>query len=100
MATHIPATPPVPAAPPDYDRRRIIERPDGFYWQDKETGKTYGPFETLREAVQDMEYNAEADSEYEPGETLHEAEDELGIADWIDEETGLPSEQPHHIEDH
>ena len=28
----------------------------------------------------------------EPGETLQEAEDEIGIADWIDPETGEPAE--------
>jgi hypothetical protein len=27
-----------------------------------------------------------------PGETLQEAEDEIGIADWIDPETGEPAE--------
>jgi hypothetical protein len=35
-----------------------------------------------------MEYNAESD--YEPGETVEEAEDELGISDWIDPDTGDP----------
>ncbi|MBI2314164.1 MAG: hypothetical protein HYU77_16865 [Betaproteobacteria bacterium] len=91
----------IPVTPPDYDKTRVIERPDGFYWQSKETDRTYGPFATLLEAIQDMEYNADAeDTDYEPGETLHEAEDELGIADWIDEDTGLPSEQLHRLEDH
>lgn len=88
----------IPETPPEYDRTRIIERPDGFYWQDKETDKVFGPFQTLLEAVQDMEYSA--DSDYEPGETLGEAESELGIADWNDPETGLPAEETHHIEDH
>lgn len=92
---------PIPVTTPDYDRTRIIERPDGVYWQDKETDQTYGPFATLMQAIQDMEYNADADdTDYEPGESLHEAEDELGIADWIDEDTGLPSEQIHRLEDH
>lgn len=91
---------PIPETPPDYDKARVIERPDGFYWQDKETDQTYGPFASLLEAVQDMEYNAESDSDYAPGESLQEAENELGIADWVDEETGLPAEQIHHIEEH
>jgi hypothetical protein len=38
-----------------------------------------------------MEYSA--DSDYEPGESLEEAEDELGISDWIDPDTGLPAEE-------
>jgi hypothetical protein len=87
----------IPETRPDYDATRIIERPDGFYWQDKETGEAFGPFPTLWEAVQDMEYNAESD--YEPGESLQEVETELGIADWTDPDTGLPAEESPHIED-
>lgn len=78
---------------------RIIERPDGFYWEDRETGEEYGPFATLLEAETDME--AGAGSEYEPGESLEEAESEIGIADWIDPDTGVPAEESvPHIEDH
>jgi hypothetical protein len=40
-----------------------------------------------------MEYNA--DSDYEPGETVEEAEDEIGISDWIDPDTGEPVEDSH-----
>ena len=83
----------VPETPPDYDHARIIERPDGFYWVDADTSEEYGPFPSLLEAVQDMEYNAESD--YEPGETIEEAEDEIGISDWIDPDTGEPGEQAH-----
>lgn len=82
---------------PEADQARIIERPDGFYWQDKTTDQVYGPFPTLLDAIQDMEYNDESD--FEPGETLEEAESELGIADWIDPETGLPGEESHHLGD-
>ena len=74
---------------------RILERPDGFYWLESESGEENGPFATLLEAEQDMEYNA--DSDFEPGETLEEAEEELGISDWIDPETGIPAEETHHI---
>lgn len=79
---------------PEYDRSRIIERPDGFYWHDKVSDRTFGPFSTLLAAIQDMDYNDESD--YEPGETLEEAEAELGISDWIDPETGLPGEESPH----
>jgi hypothetical protein len=85
--------PAIPETSPDYDRTRIIERPDGCYWLDADTGEEYGPFASLLEAVQDMEYNAESD--YEPGETVEEAEDEIGISDWIDPDTGEPGEEPH-----
>lgn len=81
----------IPETPPDYDRTRIVERPDGFYWQAREGGREYGPFATLLEAVQDMEEGGEAASE--PGETLAEAEDEIGIADYADPDTGEPAEE-------
>jgi len=81
----------IPATAPDYDRTRLIERPDGFYWQSKAGDQEFGPFATLLEAVQDMQYRE--DSALEPGETLEEAEAELKIAEWIDPETGLPAEE-------
>ena len=81
----------IPETPPDYDTTRVIERPDGFYWQSKSGGRESGPFPTLLEAVQDMQYRDNA--EIEPGETLEEAEADLGIADWIDPETGGPAEE-------
>lgn len=88
----------IPETRPDFDKTRIIERPDGFYWVNQETEQQYGPFTTLLEAAQDMSYNATA---LETGETLLEAEDEIGINDWIDPDTGEPAEETHtHIEDH
>jgi len=30
---------------------------------------------------------------YEPGETLAEAETEIGMSDWVDPDTGLPAEE-------
>jgi hypothetical protein len=50
-------------------------------------------------AVQDMQRRDE--SEIEPGESLAEAEAEIGIADWVDPETGEPAEENvPRIEDH
>ena len=81
----------IPETVPDYDRTRIIERPDGVYWRPRGANREYGPFDTLLEAVQDMQL---ADDEAaEPGETLEEAEAEIGIADWIDPESGEPAEE-------
>ena len=89
----------IPETAPDFDASRVIERPDGFYWQDPATGETFGPFPTLLDAVNDMGYSA--DAEPEPGETLREAEDEIGVSDWIDPETGEPAEeQVPRIEEH
>lgn len=83
-----------PASAPD-DQAHLIERPDGFYWQDTASGKMYGPFPTLLEAMEDMQY--QEDSDYEEGESLQEAEAEIGISDWIDPDTGELAEgsSPH-----
>ncbi len=76
---------------------RIVERPDGFYWLDPDSGEEIGPFATLAEAVADME-SAAADIDVP---TLDEAENEIGINDWIDPDTGLPAEEfAPHLEDH
>ena len=68
------------------EQARLIERPDGFYWQNKFSEKLYGPFSTLIEAMEDTQYQEE--SNYEEGESLLEAEAEIGIADWVDPDTG------------
>jgi hypothetical protein len=89
----------IPETIPDYDATRMIERPDGFYWQARHGAREYGPFTTLLEAVQDMQgFDEEA---LEPVETLQEAESEIGISDWVDPETGEPAEQDgRYLEDH
>ena len=85
----------VPAQKPEDDRARIIERPDGYYWRAEDRGTEYGPFPTLAQAVADMQSSDESefDTPYEPGESLAEAEDEIGISGWIDPETGQPAEE-------
>ncbi|HXZ48821.1 MAG TPA: hypothetical protein VEG27_07350 [Usitatibacter sp.] len=90
----------IPETPPEYDETRVVERPDGFYWQTKDGAREYGPFATLLEAVQDMQAQPEEEV-LEPGETLEEAEAEIGISDWIDPETGEPAEQDgRYLEEH
>jgi hypothetical protein len=90
-----------PVSLPDYDKTRIIERPDGFFWLNQETSEEFGPFATLLQAIEDMEYNANADSGYEPVEPLAALEQELGLADWVDMETGeLAEDTQIRIEDH
>ena len=85
----------VPAQKPEDDRARIIERPDGFYWRAEDRGAEYGPFPTLAQAAADMRSSdeSECDTTYEPGESLAEAEDEIGISGWIDPDTGQPAEE-------
>ena len=81
----------IPAPKPEDDRARVLERPDGFYWRAEDGGAEYGPFPSLAEATADMQTADE--SAYEPGETLAEAEDEIGISGWIDPDTGEPAEE-------
>lgn len=88
----------IPQTTADYDATRIVERPDGFYWQEKDGNREYGPFATLLEAVEDMQ--AVEDGAPEPGETVEEAEAEIGMANWIDPDTGQPAEEERpHIDD-
>jgi len=81
----------IPETAPEFDGTRLIERPDGFYWQSKAGTEEFGPFATLLAAVQDMQAREEA--EPEPGETVQEAEAEIGMSDWTDPETGEPAEE-------
>jgi hypothetical protein len=79
---------------------RILERPDGFYWESKESKELRGPFQTRGEAEADMLAGGGA-PEFEPEDTLQEAESELGISEWIDPDTGGPAEDNvPRIEDH
>jgi hypothetical protein len=96
---------PAPASQESLDtgdlRDRVIERPDGFYWESKKKGQTYGPFTTLAEAEADMLSGGAAAADDLEAESLQEAESELGISEWIDPDTGGPAEDNvPHIEDH
>jgi hypothetical protein len=39
----------IPQTTPEFDHTRIIERPSGFFWQETDGGREYGPFATLLE---------------------------------------------------
>lgn len=69
---------------------QIMLRPDGYYWLAPDGRQQFGPFESRELALADMSVSDELAPE--PGETLQEAEDEIGIADWIDPETGAPAQ--------
>jgi hypothetical protein len=78
----------------------ILKRPDGFYWRPK-SGELRGPFVTRAEAEADRLAGGAADGEFEAGESLQEAESEIGMAEWIDPDTGVPAEDSvPRIEDH
>jgi len=77
---------------------RILARPDGYYWLAPDGRQEIGPFDTYAEALADMDSGDAAG--WTPGETLAEAESEIGVADWIDGDSGSPAEgqAPTHIE--
>lgn len=69
---------------------QIMARPDGYYWRAPGSKQEFGPFASLEDALADMQsFDEESPA---PGETLQEAESELGISDWIDPDTGEPAE--------
>lgn len=70
---------------------RIISRPDGHHWLSLDGRREFGPFDSFDEALSDMQADAE-ETAMEPGETLQEAELELGMSDWIDPDSGEPAE--------
>ena len=73
---------------------RISSRPDGYYWQALDGRQEIGPFETFAEAMADMDSGDAAG--WVPGETLAEAESEIGVSDWIDPDSGVPAEGQAH----
>lgn len=80
---------------------RILQRPDGYYWESKQTKELRGPFETRAEAEADLLAGGAPAEEFEPNDTLEEAESELGISQWIDPDSGVPAEDNvPRIEDH
>ena len=77
----------------------LVQHPDGWYWLADSGRQQFGPYASADEALAEMA--AAGEETIEPGETLNEAEDELGIADWLDPETGELAEGTHtRIEDH
>jgi hypothetical protein len=83
-----------PTAAPD---PKLLERPDGIYWQAAEGEEAFGPFETYELARADF---LRGDEERPaPGETLEDAEAELGLNSWVDEDTGevAQGQSPPHL---
>ncbi|MFO1200415.1 MAG: hypothetical protein U1E86_25960 [Burkholderiaceae bacterium] len=92
----------IPTTPAAFDSARIIERPDGFYWESLEDGREYGPFATLVETVLDMQSMSD-DEEVEGDDVddVREAGEALGVPQWIDPETGhLADDEWTRTEDH
>jgi hypothetical protein len=88
-----------PPVPEGEGLAQVMARPDGYYWRAPNSKQEFGPFQSVELALADMQA---ADGQApEPGETLQEAESELGIADWIDPQTGELAEglSPPHLDD-
>jgi hypothetical protein len=77
----------------------IVDRPDGYYWVGPDGEGDFGPYETYELAQ--VARDAVDDEALAPGDALLEAEREIGIADWIDAETGEPAEgqSPPHLQE-
>lgn len=69
---------------------RVFSRPNGYFWLAPDGRQEVGPFDSLAEAMADMD-SGDA-SGWTPGETLAEAESEIGVADWIDPDSGALAE--------
>ena len=69
---------------------QLMHHPDGYYWVTPDGKQEFGPFENLELALADMQSASEGSAE--PGETLQEAENEIGVSDWIDPDTGQLAE--------
>jgi hypothetical protein len=82
----------VTPSPSEDDQDQVVERPDGFYWQDLLSKKLHGPFPTRPDAMHEM--HARNGDSYEEDDTLDDAdaETEIGMANWVDPETGELSE--------
>ena len=79
----------IPETRSDYDNITVIERPDGFYWQEKGEERESGPFPTFLEAIQDIDARTEMSPDV-AGEVLAEAESEFGVSEWIDASASFP----------
>jgi hypothetical protein len=86
-------------SPVDDETSRVVARPDGFYWVADDGRQEFGPFATAVLAQAALREGIE--TALESGESIAEAEAEIGIAEWVDPDTGEPAEEvATRIEDH
>jgi len=81
------------------DSQDLVRHPDGYYWLGRGGRLQIGPYATAEEALADLHRADDGDIEAE--ESLPEAEQALGLSDWLDPDTGGLAEATHtRIEDH
>jgi len=85
-------------SPPD--SHALVKHPDGYYWLGADGRMQIGPYATAEEALADLHKDGDDDA-IEPDELLCEAEQALGLSDWLDPDTGELAEGTHtRLEDH
>ena len=92
-----------PAAPPVPLDVEVVERADGYYWISPDRRREVGPYASAADAAEDGAGLVGLDvvDGGEQADGLAQAEDALGIAGWIDPDTGEPSEEERpRLEDH
>lgn len=79
----------------------IVDRPDGYYWLSPDGRQEFGPYESHELAQAAGRAAGAEDATQASVEELEQAEREIGIADWIDPETGEPAEgqSPPHLQE-
>jgi hypothetical protein len=79
---------------------RIVRHPDGYYWRSEL--HEVGPFATLEDVLADMAGAETGEgASLEADESLQQVQDDIGVENWIDDETGtLAEEQRPRIEQH
>jgi hypothetical protein len=87
-----------PDTPVD-DGERVVERPDGYHWIAPDGRQEFGPFDSVEAALADMASSDEEGTAM-PANSLQDVERDIGIADWIDPDTGEPAEgqSPPHLD--
>jgi hypothetical protein len=90
---------PAPDLPAEKPGDVYVEHPDGWYWIAPDGRQQFGPFETCSLARADRDRASE--EAVDERQALREAEREVGMADWLDAETGEPAEgqSPPHLEE-
>lgn len=98
-----PPVPPAVAAIPEAvpaEPERIVQRPDGYHWIAPDGRQEFGPFASYEEACAYRDRLDEAAPAPERDDLL-EVEEDIGIADWVDPDTGELAEGqcPPHLSD-
>ena len=81
------------------DSQALVHHPDGYYWLGAGGREEFGPYATAEEALAALHHAA--DDDIEPEESLPEAEEALGLSNWVDPDTGELAKATHtRLEDH